>query len=311
MKIAAAVFHRTVHLGEAQLYPPDPKCLFCGSTNRTAFYTLQKDPDVLLLKCNHCFAESASRLPTEQAMKDYYSNYYNEDAVKETKDRVACYHTAQFGDYLARKVIKHFPPSDSFEVLDFGGGDGAIALRMAQRLLERSFKSITITVVDYNEYLAQSDDARIRLVNCPTLDQLPAKKFDFIIASAVIEHIPNPKPVIDRLSSLLNLKGVAYFRTPYIEPFLKLSKLLHITIDFTYPAHIHDLGADFWEGSMVRLLYPQEFSVLESNPSFVETTFKDNFLRTLAAYILKAPWYLIGNGYKWVGSWEIFYRKIG
>jgi hypothetical protein len=71
---------------------------------------------------------------------------------------------------------------------------------------------------------------------------------------------------------------------------------------------MHDLGQTFWE-----FYFTKEqrgaFQILESRPSIVETTIRKHFLRTLAAYSFKAPWYLLGKSYKCVGGWEIFVRK--
>jgi SAM-dependent methyltransferase len=183
---------------------------------------------------------------------------------------------------------------------------------MAGQLLKNKFKTVSITVVDYNETLTPNNDPRISLEHYRTLDSIPPGLFDFVMASAVIEHIPHPRLILDRLSDLLRNEGIIYFRTPYAQPFLKISNFLKLNlIDFSFPGHVHDLGMDFWESGFVKVLYPNEFKILGSNPSLVETSFKDSFFRTLTAYLLKSPWYLFGNSYKLVGGWEIFLQKTG
>jgi hypothetical protein len=104
-------------------------------------------------------------------------------------------------------------------------------------------------------------------------------------------------------------RGIFYARTPYMLPMMKAFRLIGVNLDFTYPGHIHDLGQAFWENYFTTE-QSDEFQVLASSPSIVATTFGKHFLRTVAAYSLKAPWYLLGKSYKFVGGWEIFAQKI-
>jgi hypothetical protein len=91
---------------------------------------------------------------------------------------------------------------------------------------------------------------------------------------------------------------------------MKIFSLIGIKWDFTYPAHIHDLGEDFWVSYFGSDNIHCQFKLLESKPSIVQTTFKEHFLRTVVAYLLKAPWYIFGNYWKLVGGWEVFVQKI-
>jgi hypothetical protein len=98
-----------------------------------------------------------------------------------------------------------------------------------------------------------------------------------------------------------------YARTPYMLPIMKLLDFIGAHIDFTYPGHLHDLGQSFWENFFKK--NATDFRVLKSRPSFVETGFRQNFIRTLFAYILKSPWYIFRRNYSLVGGWEIFAYK--
>jgi hypothetical protein len=91
-------------------------------------------------------------------------------------------------------------------------------------------------------------------------------------------------------------------------PIIKLLRLVGVKVDFTYPGHIHDLGQAFWEGYFKKE-QSNDFQILDSRPSMVETTLRKHFLRTIAAHAFKAPWYLLGKSYKYVGGWEVFVRK--
>jgi 2-polyprenyl-3-methyl-5-hydroxy-6-metoxy-1,4-benzoquinol methylase len=310
MKISASVYQKSQHLGENQLYPPEMACLFCGSQNRYPIYLLQKKPDIFLLKCENCKAASASRLPTKDTLDRYYRNYYSTPYFIGKKEKVACDNVHEFSFNIAKKILKYIDKASAINILDFGGGDGSITLKIAEQLIFENCPKISITVVDYNKILAITNDPRISIECQRDIDSLSPGSADFVMMNAVIEHIPHPKEVIDRLTTVLKEGGIIYFRTPFIEPFLKIFDLFKIhLLDFTFPAHIHDLGMDFWETGFVKLMYPNNYSILLSNPSGIDSTFRKNIIRTLAACIVKSPWYLFGNSYKYVGGWEVLLVK--
>jgi SAM-dependent methyltransferase len=286
----------------------DSTCPFCGSKDRVFLTSLQENPKVSLLKCLTCNAASASRIPTMETLDNYYQDYYMPPLPRaKIKAKVTFDNTQRFAHHLAQRLSK-YTARGSISILDFGGGDGSIAVRMGEQLLRKGCQQVNITIVDYNTTLAGNIDTRISLTHKEGLDHL-SPDYDFVIASAIIEHIPQPKDILMRLLDLLNKGGIFYARTPCMATCIWLCNVLGMKWDFTYPAHIHDLGQDFWESFFGKIFSAVDFSILESKPAIVETSFKDHFLTTCAAYILKAPWYVLGRRYTLVGGWEIFVRK--
>ena len=307
MKVSGT-FHKSQHLIESQLLPPHSACLFCGSKQRSGLFSLQDNPRVTLLKCTLCGAATASRLPTSEALADYYNSYYTSSCFRDDDARITFDNARRFGRHLSKRFLKN-NTSFFIRILDFGGGDGSIALETARTIVNRSAASVEITVVDINSRLAIADDERISLLYRRTLDNLQPNSYQFIIASAIIEHLAEPQRAIDDLLNLLSFEGLFYARTPYVVPLRRLMHLIGVKFDFTFPAHIHDLGQDFWESCFAMGIRPGQISVIESQPSIVETSFARHTIRTVAAYLLKAPWYVFGSGWKLVGGWEVFIRK--
>ena len=302
----ATLFHRSVHLQDQSLLELQPSCPFCASTNRLRIAELQKNPEVLLLHCHDCHASSASRMPTTEALGQYYSHYYDDKKEKITldmPDRMACHifrHTKQVADHNKGREVS---------MLDYGGGDGSISILLAQKFLESGSKAVTITLIDYDKTPVKAPDDRISIARVDSLSETSCMSMDLVIASAVIEHIPQPKEVLIDLLSRLKLGGVFYARTPYVEPLSKVAGLLGARFDFTFPAHVHDLGPRFWN-SILRLIdHEGQFCILRSTPSIVETSFRQHFFRTLMAHLLKAPGYLFKESYRFVGGWEIFIQR--
>ena len=308
MQVNTAAFHATRHMSSSQLHPPHSVCLFCGSDQCSQGFLLQNNPEVRLLKCPHCGAASASRLPTTEALNEYYKHYYKSESLKYYNTKTTFEDEGRLGRHLSRRILKHFDRS-SIHILDFGGGDGTIALETAKELVKAGLGAVDIDVIDLNIAQTASCDSRISLNHYESLDRLSSGRYDFIIASAVIEHIPQAKNTLCSLLTLLDDGGIFYARTPYVIPFVSLFDHFGLKWDFTFPAHIHDLGQEFWESFFTNGLYSDQFQVLASQPSIIETTLRKHFFRTASAAVFKAPWHLLGSRYKLVGGWEIFVRK--
>ena len=306
MAIKAAVFNKTLNLDESKLEPPDPRCPLCSSTDRQPVYILQETPEILLMNCNACHAASASRIPTKEALEEYYSAYYDSAAIQTPDNHATFDHPMRLSVNLANDYISYQGDSH-ISILDFGGGDGTISQLLGMQLVKRGAAHVDITVIDYHKKLVSPQDSRISINRRDTLDKLDCL-YGFVIASAVIEHNPRPRTLLRSLMQRVERGGIFYIRTPYMLPLMKLLRILGLRVDFTYPGHLHDLGQVFWEGYFMNEC-PDDFQILKSNPSLVQTTLRKHFIRTALAYSLKAPWYLLGRSYKYVGGWEILVRK--
>lgn len=258
------------------------------------------------MQCKNCFAVSASRLPTKKALDTYYSTYYQSNDEKITFDE-----PKKFGRHLFDQTRKYLAPGKkTLSILDYGGGIGTISIELAKRYLDFGIPEVKVLIVDYEQNAFVDGIPNLVINNCSALSEVKDQKFDIIIASAIVEHLPKPRTEIACLFKLLHDHGLVYFRTPYVIPIIFLLKKIGINFDFSYPGHIHDLGQEFWDNVLKTFDLENEFGILYSRPSIVETTFSKHFRRTLVAYVCKAPWYILGNRWRFVGGWEILIQKV-
>lgn len=300
----ATVFHRSQHLRQDELYDARAECPVCLSpAPRRPVFRLQTQPDVHMLACPHCQAGAASHMPHQAVLDAYYSHYYapgQQALTCPNVDRLA----RHIAGYIAAATTR--PP---LRILDFGGGDGTLACRLAGLLLNTPAAIAEIDVVDYASAGASGSD-RIRVRGHRSLDGLD-RPYDVVLASAVLEHIPAVNAVMRRLFALVRPGGYFYARTPYVLPLARLVRRL----DLTFPGHVHDMGGAFWSG------VPETFGlsarVLASRPSPLETTFASHPARTLAAGLLKLPGWLEAalsppsrrrRLWRLVGGWEVVLR---
>lgn len=304
-------FQKAEHLRENQLLPAEKACPFCSSLDRERVAVLQRSPDVYLLTCRNCHASSASRMPTQETLDEYYRSYYERSYYKERERKVTIDIPEKLAAHIFTETSGKLHYKRSINILDFGGGNGEISVRLAKRFLAIGSDEVTVSLVDYTEGMLPVEDSRITLTRYAMLSQVRTQKYQIVIASAIIEHLPSPLQDIIDLFGVLQEGGIFYARTPYVLPFSKIFNSIGLKFDFQYPGHIHDLGSEFWNAIFEKLPIEGEYEYLKSKPSLVETSYKDHFIRTVLAYVFKAPWYLFGNGYGLVGGWEVFIRRKG
>ena len=168
----ATSFHGSRHLGANELVDATGACPVCGGTVvRSSVLTLQKDPTIELLRCPICHACSASRMPTSEVLEQYYGGYYQRD------DERITFHGA---DRFARHVLKAMPDLPTpVRILDFGGGDGSLALAIARRLA----RPAEVLVVDYESPMP-SADSRIQVMHSRELTET-TEDWSPVIASGI------------------------------------------------------------------------------------------------------------------------------
>lgn len=301
----AAFFHSGAHLDEGDLLPPEVSCPLCLSGHvRRPVLLLQKEPIVSLLSCLRCGGFSASRMPAPKVLRAFYSSYYGH-----SDERITFHQAERLARHILRQAFSK-AGNEAIDILDFGGGDGGVSRSVAGLLLKTGASRVRIALVDYNSKVNPSDSEQVSLTRHESLDVVAERAFHLAIASAILEHIPNPRAEMTSLCRSLRPGGVLYVRTPSMVPIAKACRALGIPFDFTFPGHVHDLGQVFWRRIWSYLpLEGARIEVLRSRPSPVETTLLLAPVRTLGAYLLKAPWYVLGHSYGFVGGWEIFIRK--
>ena len=290
-------------LSEQDLLPEDHACPFCTRhSHRPPVLTIQQNPRVDLLACS-CGCISASRMPKPEYLRDYYRRYYSTD--REASKTSSSFPMNFEGSHrLARHLFRHLgvPAKQRVRILDFGGGrDAEVSRALAQIFLDRGTGRVEIALVDYNASVSESG-ASVAVNSYPDLESAGGE-FDVAIASAIVEHIPYPRETVSGLLHSLAPGGRAYFRTPSMIPVIKFAERLGRHVEFTYPAHLHDMGQAFWENALTSM-NGHGFTLLRSRPGLVEADFRNHPARAAVSMLFKSPWFLLRRHYKMVGGWE-------
>lgn len=246
-------------------------------------------------------------MPKEDLLARYYAQYYAGTELKTTTSNAR---------YFAHHVTAPMPGllrSGPVRILDYGGGDGSLAYAIAREIIDRAGdnREVQIDLVDY-EAPRSFDDPRVIVRGRDNLDEIEGS-YDLVLASAVLEHVPEVNAVIRKLAGSAGPGAYFYARTPFMIP---LARLLG-NLDLTYPAHVHDMGSSFWNRFIPTFGLKAEMIV--SRPSLIETTFSEAPARTIAAFLMKLPSHLelavrrspTDPIWKLVGGWEVVLRFQG
>jgi SAM-dependent methyltransferase len=298
--------HAGRHVPAAELVDATAGCPACGAPGpRPSVLRLQADPDVHFLACPRCRALSASHMPSAAFLDRYYAEYY-----VDRDRRVTFADPERFARHLLRALAAaRVRPGPRVRILDFGGGDGSLALALAGRLIGGVGGEAEVLVIDRQEP-APSPDPRVRLARAASLAEAEiaggGREFDLVLASAVLEHVPDLRPLLAALLAAVAPGGAFYARTPAAVPLARLVPGL----DLGYPAHVHDLGSGFWNRAGGLFRFRGRTAV--SRPSLVATGWRDP-LRTGFAHLLKLPARIEGRlaparpdrMWNLVGGWEV------
>jgi hypothetical protein len=302
----ATLYHPAVQLDAAQLVAAAEYCPICGiQSARASAGLIQEEPPVYLLSCPNCLGCSASQMPMPEVLDDYYGGYYHGDGPRITLAQVN-----RFVNNLLR-VVSFERETCPLRLLDFGGGDGTLGLAVARKLLAQvPERRVKLTLVDYQPPRTTGADERLTISHERHLAQARGP-FDLVLASAVLEHIPELNAVLKQLFAMLAPLGWFYARTPYFAPLKRLLPKL----DITYPGHVHDLGAPFW--NRVPTTFEQPLRLMVSRPSLIETHWLQQPVRTFLAWLMKLPARLELSAlpsprtpwWRLVGGWEVILQR--
>jgi|GEM_PF-3883893 len=178
------------------------RCPFCGSGFVKYIGTIHPSPDINIytdfltvigtvlsdrpstdnktFACNNCHIGYFNPQPTGKYLQAFYKSYDLGDNRRKKTDHLR----------LANHIIKNLgnlSPGETVRILDFGGGDGAVAKCLGKCLLSSGFaKKIDISIVDFNTIPDRSENS-ISQNSYETLDLIPpSEEFDIVIASAVL-----------------------------------------------------------------------------------------------------------------------------
>lgn len=145
------------------------------------------------------------------------------------------------------------------KILDIGCGAGTVDFFLASKghrvlgidISENALRTARINAKRFK----LEKKARFKLLNFP--QEFPAGKYDFIICSEVMEHLPNDKKAVATITKLLKKEGLIFITTPSSASILEK---LHLMKKYNKRVgHLRTYSEKKWRG----LIQKQGLRVLE------------------------------------------------
>ena len=286
-------------------------CSYCGQHDFKQVGRFTNSRLIQLILCINCNLVSTDYFPSESYLHAYYTHQFPRLVQKyNAKEEISV--TFSKPERFAKRLFSLLPAAvfglKEINILDFGGGDGTLAIEFAKLLNPKCL--INITVIDFGDSIAHCDLANTSIRKLQDIPSLA--KYDLVIASASIELIADFGKILKSLLNSLRQKdSCLYVRSNYILPVKKLLPF----VDFTFPAHLHDISPDFWR--RFAEIEGAKYSVLKTETPISELDFQNFPLRWIFSSLLKLPSrierYVFTKTtkilWKFVGSWEVVISK--
>lgn len=179
------------------------KCYICDSLLTEELFEKEGHP---ICQCHHCGVVFLASWPQEETSNEVYDQgYYEEHCLTPQKWQIRF---AQ--EYKARLKLIERMKQGKGRLLDVGTGMGSF-LKLAQ---ERGWQ---VEGVETSSFAAKFAQQNLGLkVLCCSLEQadLERESFDVITAWELIEHLQDPKPLLQRINELLKKDGLLAISTP-------------------------------------------------------------------------------------------------
>jgi len=208
------------------------ECLICGSSSTTvkqaviSDFLLERiwdnkiDKQTELIFCSGCGFAFYSLRPTDEEMSRLYSGYRNEQ-YQEQRQRFESWYTEEVNncredaeayesrqEHMRRIILDAVDVSTVRSVLDYGGDTGLN--------IPRVFSNAEKYVFDIS---GVEPEAGVTGIADP--DELRKRKYDFIMNTAVLEHVSDPYRLLKNISEVSKDGGLIYLEVPFDSPFYK------------------------------------------------------------------------------------------
>jgi len=194
-----------------------PNCRLCHSPVELVLSKKDaKTGDHLEVRiCDGCGLVQQTDVPTSDELRVYYSHHYRADYKKTYSPKLKYVYRAGVAAKSRLLFIKQALGKEQFgsnlTLLDIGAGGGEF-------VYAATHAGFRATGIEPNQgYSEFARDAYGIAVETKHLDQLEAKTYNFVTMYHVLEHMPDPASVMERIYDLVSPGGHLVVEVPNIE----------------------------------------------------------------------------------------------
>ncbi len=190
-------------------------CLFCKENGTDLLFivkgTMPDRGEFRVVQCKRCHLAYLNPRPSPEELKSYYPAW-TVSPEEESKAKVTSEEILKREAWKYRLLPGHLKKMQG-SVLDIGAGAGEFLYLMRKR----GWKTIGVEPSPVtSRYGREALGLQILTGTLPEVDLAPSS-FDLVTLWDVIEHLPDPLGVVQKITSLLKEGGVLVFSTPNVE----------------------------------------------------------------------------------------------
>ncbi len=204
-------------------------CNFCSSQ---FYHLLMQESGFDIRRCDECGLVYVSPQPAAEEFAQLSENMYPDADESEVKSRSLGLH-----EKFIREIIKNRKPEGG-RLLDVGCGYGKLLINMSDLPWDLTGIELSTTALSYAK--EKLPDAAFHQTS---IEQAPIENAgqDCITCIAVLEHVSDPRDVLQRFYDWLAPGGLLVIQVPYVVPFLRAKRFIPaIPIYFEAPSHLYD-----------------------------------------------------------------------
>ncbi len=246
-------------------------CPACNKATRTRF--LFENRDLLhciddkrfrLVRCEECFLVSLDPQPSFEELKKYYPESY--EPFTDNKPFRLIKKFLRLRSYFFAKKLKKLKGLEA-RILEIGSANGENLLGL------RSFGFQNVEGIEPSQSAAVTAAKKGLTVRCESFQSIKTDKtYDVIIMRHVLEHLPDPVSVFNKLAELLRNGGFVFIDTPN---YASLDRLLlgKYWSGYDTPRHLYIYSPS----NMRKLLKDSPFNVTGIQHSIVPNQWVESF----------------------------------
>src|SRR5215469_4483037 len=185
------------------------ECIVCRSRRLHYLFSVS---DYRIVRCDDCGLLLTNPQPSADELARIYTADYFLRSTTDTGRQVIPELKQRTAD-LYLDLLDRYGASNGCHLLEIGCGEGDFLLRAIKR-------GFTVTGVEYSEYACAAAGNKLSIergwdVICGEIDDIPAEAiYDVCVLSDVIEHVRNPRSLLERVHELLRPGGIILVATP-------------------------------------------------------------------------------------------------
>ncbi len=191
------------------------KCIICRNSNNKIVF---KEHKIDILKCQNCGHVFSSYQPDQD-----YDGYFGNQINKKEQFYWNEAHRKLYSDFCNKFIV-----NKSGRLLDIGCGLGYFVKKIS------SFKNWETFGYEVSKAAVEFATTKLKLDNifCGKVEEsnFPKNYFDIVTLWDVIEHIPDPNPLLSYTHSILKDNGIIFIHTPNVQiqlPKAKIKKIIN------------------------------------------------------------------------------------